>query len=93
MNSQTITPSMPLGVWAVAGTPSWAPYPCRCHEHNRRNCGSPGWPLVPRGDGCPCWGRWDWWRFNDCCGRFWTPPPPRQRVRNVETALEVDEED
>lgn len=44
---------MRVGVWAITGTPTWLPYPCRCGEpvwSPGRNCGSKF---------CPCWGRLD----------------------------------
>lgn len=55
----------PLGVWAVAGTPITAPYPCRCSERPEwaREC-SPAW--------CPCAGREDPPNAQ-CCGTWTTP--------------------
>jgi hypothetical protein len=84
--------------WIVTGSPLTlsdngpaAPYPCRCTEHGRAECGKSGWP-PPNGTegGCPCWGRPDAYRLRDCCGRFWRPPAPRPAI--VRPANDEDED-
>lgn len=68
---------LPVGRWAVAGpgTPTAAPYPCRCRDvkgihFGRRECGESTWAAESFGSSCACWGRVDldlvppW-----CCGR------------------------
>jgi hypothetical protein len=53
----------PVGVWLVAGTPTSAPYPCRCR---------PGGDCSPVF--CPCAGRMDAWNWPAGCCAWVTPP-------------------
>ena len=64
-----------MTTWMVTGTPTAAPYPCRCDDQlgihfGRHECGPSSWAADSFGSSCACWGRVDVANVPaHCCGR------------------------